>query len=62
MCSVVVFVLDLQTLVGEVDEVVFVGQVVVRGGSPYIALSVEVDAEVFGDNCPHSNVEFPCTI
>lgn len=62
MCPVVVFVLDLQTLVGEVDEVVLVGQVVVRGGSPDIALSVEVDAEVFGDNCPHPYVEFPCTI
>lgn len=59
MGPVVFFVLDLEALVGEVDKVVFVCQVVVGGGSPDISLSVEVDAEVFGDHCPYSDVEFP---
>lgn len=62
MCTVVFFILDLQTLVGQVNEVVFVVQVVVGRCSPDIALFIEVNAEVIGNYCPHPNVEFPCSI
>lgn len=62
MCPVVVFVFDLETLVGQMNEIVFVCQVVVGGGSSDISLSVEKDAEVFSDYCPYSDVEFPCEI
>ena len=48
---------DLQTLVGEVDELVFVLEVVRAAGRAEVPLMVDVNSEVVGDEAPDANVE-----
>ena len=53
----VVLTSDLKAMIGQVDEVVLVGQVKSARTGAQIALSVEVDLEIFGDDDPDPNIK-----
>ena len=49
--------LNLETLVSQVNKIVFILQVVLCTARSKIAMFVEVNTEVISDQSPHSNVE-----
>ena len=51
------FALDLEALISQVHEVVLVVKIVFGGRGPEIAVLVEVNAKVIGDNGPDPNVK-----
>jgi hypothetical protein len=57
VCPVIFLVFDLQALIGQMDVVISVGEVVVGRGGPDIAILVKINSEVVCHSRPNSDVE-----